>query len=116
MQRPVLARWILTIALAVVFGFFGIDKFWHPLSWIGWIPAWMDGFLTLDAGLWLQIIGAFEILCAVLIILPVRAFRQTGCILMALQILAMLPIVGFNDVSVRDFGLMLAAISLWAMH
>ena len=42
-QRNALAKAILIFELALIFGYFGIDKFVHPLNWIGWIPLWMDG-------------------------------------------------------------------------
>ncbi len=37
------SRWTLIAGLAFVFIYFGIDKFVHPLIWIGWMPAWLDG-------------------------------------------------------------------------
>ncbi len=114
MQRTILAPWLLTAGLAAVFAYFGIDAFWHPVAWMGWIPAWMDGLFTLDAGLWLQIIGAFELLCAALIVVPIIPLRKTGCLLMAAFLLLLMPFTGLNDLSIRDFGLMMGALSLWA--
>lgn len=115
MQRPTLALWTLTLGLASVFAFFGVDKFLHPIVWIGWIPEWMEGLLWIDSGLWLQIIGTFEIFCAVLILVPIHTLRKAGAMLMTLQLIAILPIVGFNDVGVRDFGLLLSTMALWMM-
>ncbi len=112
MQRSSLATWSLSIGLAVVFVFFGVDKFVHPTVWIGWIPTWMDGIARLTANGWLQIIGLFEILCAVLVLIPRRSIRKIGALLMTIQILLILPIAGLNDIGIRDFGLLMSALAL----
>lgn len=112
MQRIRLATWILTLGLFAVFGWFGIDKFLTPAAWLGWMPAWMDGLAGLPIGTWLQIVGALEILFAVMLVIPMRSVRRAGAIFMALQLLAILPIAGFNDVGLRDFALMMSAMAL----
>ncbi len=115
MQRNTLANWIITLGLAVVFIWFGIDKFLTPDNWIGWIPAWMDGLLGMPKTTWLSFIGASEILFAILVIIPVTPIRRAGAILIALQLLAILPIAGFNDIGLRDFAMMMSAIALAVM-
>lgn len=112
MQRIRLATWILSVGLAAVFGWFGIDKFLTPAVWIGWIPAWMDGLFGMPVDVWLKIIGVGEIVVAILLLVPVRNVRRAGAILVALQLLAILPIAGFNDIGLRDFAMMLSAIAL----
>lgn len=112
MQRIRLATWILSAGLFVVFGWFGIDKFLMPNDWIGWIPAWMDGLLGMPNTTWLMIIGAAEILFAIALLIPIRNVRRAGAILIAIQILGILPIVGFNDIGMRDFAMMMSAIAL----
>lgn len=106
------AHGLLTAALAIVFLYFGIDKFAHPTLWIGWIPLWMDGLLGMSVNVWLGLIGALEILFALLLLFPVRKVRQAACILIALHLVAILTQVGWNDVGVRDTGLLLAALAL----
>ena len=112
MQRKTAAIVLLVIALAFVFGAFGIGKFTDPLLWIGWVPAWMDGLLGLPKTSWLKIIGLSEILLAVLLIIPVRKIQQTAVILMAIQLLGILTITGWNDIAIRDIGLLLSCLSL----
>jgi uncharacterized membrane protein len=112
MQRLRLGTWILAIGLAIVFAWFGVDKFLNPVVWLGWIPAWMDGLLGMPATTWLMIIGAGEILFAAMLLVPVRNVRRAGALLMAVQLLGILPIAGFNDVGLRDFAMMMSAIAL----
>ena len=115
MNRNQLARGFLIAALAFVFGYFGADKFIHPLVWIGWMPPWVDGLLGFSRDVWLRLTGALEILFALLLIIPNRRIRQVGAILIALHLLAVLMQTGWNDVAVRDIGLLLADIALLSL-
>lgn len=115
MQRSVIARNILIIGLAFVFASFGIDKFIHPEIWIGWMPTWMDGLLGMPRETWLTAVGAFETLLAVLLLVPVRAVRQTGAILCVLHLAGILTQTGWNDIAVRDIGLLLMSLGLFAL-
>lgn len=72
------ARWTLICGVAYVFLYFGIDKFIHPLVWIGWIPTWMNGLFTIDKSLWLQIIGSTEIAVGIAVLIPVRIVQKVA--------------------------------------
>lgn len=106
------ARGLLTASMVLVFLYFGIDKFVHPVLWMGWIPLWMDGLLGIPVATWLMIIGATEILLALFVLFPIRKVRQIGCILIALHLVAIITQVGWNDIGVRDMGILLAALAL----
>ena len=112
MQRQSIARWILVAGLVFVFGYFGVDKFLNPLDWIGWIPDWIDGMMGTSKNIWLQIIGGSEILFAAMLLIPVRNLQRAASILMALHLLGVLTQVGWNDVAVRDIGILIADIAL----
>jgi hypothetical protein len=103
---------ILTAAMVLVFGYFGIDKLVHPDLWIGWIPLWMEGMLTLSRNAWLTIIGLTEVLLAILLIIPIRNVRKAGAIIIALHLVAILTQVGWNELGIRDLGLLLADLAL----
>ncbi len=115
MQRQTFAIWSLKIGLIFIFGYFGIDKFLHPLLWIGWIPPWMDGLLGMTKDVWLQIIGGMEMLFALLLLIPIRPIQKTGAALMALNLIGILTQVGWNDMGARDFGLMMMSIALFLL-
>jgi uncharacterized membrane protein len=112
MQRPSNPDIILTLGLAFVFGTFGIDKFLNPNDWLQWIPMWMEGLLSFPRTTWLSIIGFSEIVMALMILVPIRQIRQIGLVLMALHLLGILTQTGWNDVAVRDIGLLAAVIAL----
>lgn len=115
MQRSALAQWLLIAALVIVFGWFGIDKFLSPGLWIGWIPAWMEGLMGLPRETWLKIIGTSEMLFAVLLLIPQRRIRQAAALLIALHLIAVISQTGWNDIGVRDIGLLLSSLSLLAL-
>lgn len=115
MQRPNSAKWLLILSLVFVFGFFGIDKFVHPLTWIGWLPVWIDGLGGLPKDAWLKLVGAAEIIFALLLLFPVKRVRQAGVLLLIVHMLGILTQVGWNDIAVRDIGIMISAIALLAL-
>ncbi len=113
MSRASTAKWTLIAGLAFVFGYFGIDKFLHPTVWVGWIPAFMDGLLGMDKFLWLKIIGVTEIVIAVCLMLPVRLAQQIAIIVGMVQLVTIIWIGGWNDIAVRDSGLLCSLIALF---
>lgn len=102
----------LTISLVFVFGYFGVDKMVHPEYWIGWIPRWMDGLLGLTDHAWLIVIALAEIFLAVLLLMPVPMVRRIGGILICIHLMAILTQTGWNDIAVRDIGLLGATLAL----
>lgn len=115
MQKIALPTWLLILGLAFVFAYFGIDKLIHPLIWIGWIPLWMEGLLGLTREGWLLLTGILEILFAILLLLPIRTARRIGAALISLHLLAILTQTGWNDIAVRDIGLLLSSLALLAL-
>lgn len=112
MQRPVIARNILIAGQVFIFGYFGLDKFINPEIWLGWVPLWMDGLLGMPRETWLNIAGTSEVLMAVLLLIPIRAVRFTGAALIAAHLVFILTQVGWNDLGIRDLGLLIADIAL----
>ncbi len=110
-MRPI-PRWILIIGLAFVFGYFGIDKFIHPLTWSGWIPAAFDGMLGMGKDQWLKIFGVIEIVIALGLLLPMFILQRVAAGLAALHLFAVLTQTGWNDIAVRDIGLVTIALAL----
>lgn len=113
MQRQSIAKWLLIAALAFVFGYFGVDKWVHPEFWIGWIPGSFEGLMGLSREAWLVAIGGTEVLFALLLLIPFRNVQRAGAILVALHLIAILTQVGWNDIGIRDIGLLLSSLALF---
>lgn len=98
----------LRISLGILFLFFGIDKLINPNSWIGWVPRWIWGVMDIDFFILSQ--GILEALIGALLVggLFTRIVAAIASILMLLIIVS----IGFNDIAIRDIGLLGASLSL----
>jgi uncharacterized membrane protein YphA (DoxX/SURF4 family) len=101
------AHLVLRLGLAIVFGWFGIDKFLHVEAWYGWIPGWL-AFVPQDA--FLYVLGSAEVIIALLLLggKYVR-FASIAC---AAFLAGVVLSFGINEVTVRDIGLIAAALAL----
>lgn len=107
----------IRIGLAIVYCWFGVDKFIRPDYWINaWMPAWAQhiaqalGMSTTDAVI---LIGIFEVLVATSLVTGffIRVFAVIAIVFLATG----LVVHGFNEVLVRDIGLIagLLALAIW---
>lgn len=78
------------------------------------MPTWMEGLAGLSRDGWMYLTGASEIIIAIMLVIPLRVVRQTGAILAALHLVAVLTQTGWNDVAVRDIGLLFMSLGLFA--
>ena len=104
---------ILRIGLAVVFLWFGIDKFIHVQNWIGWIPDWMVSIIPLSLATFMYFQGFIETLVGLALLIGFRV--RTASFFAALAILGVLASLigtGQTEILLRDLGLLAASISL----
>lgn len=99
-------------AAITVFGLFGADKFIHPASWIGWIAPWMEHVSGISRATLLQIAGGFELLLAAALLFPQKLVRRIAAWSMVMHLLFILTQTGFNDLFIRDFGLLLSVVAM----
>ena len=99
---------ILRIGLALVLIWFGINQLIEPAAWSGLV----NGFLAnLISPITLVMInGVAEIVMAIFLILGL--FTRIVAVIHALHLLVIISALGYNDIAVRDFGLMVGAIAL----
>ena len=112
MDRKQLAKYLLIGALVFVFGWFGLDKLRNPILWSGFLPLGMDGLFQVGNDTWIVVIGILELLFAFLLLIPVRRVRQVAATLMVLHLVGILWQVGWNDIGVRDIGLLISGVAL----
>lgn len=113
MSSVTAARWILIAGIAFVFLYFGIEKFVHPDLWIGWMPGWIDGLAGQTDDTWMQIIAVTEIVIAIAVVVPIRVVQKAGALFGTIHLAGILTQVGWNDVAVRDVGLISMTMALW---
>src|SRR3989344_8471950 len=107
----------LRIGLAIVFFWFGIDKFLDPTYWLhAWMPAWVVPFASrfgVTASQIVYINGIFEVLIGLSLVTGV--FMRFFSLLGVLFLVGIAFVVGITEITVRDAGLVgaLLAIVLW---
>jgi hypothetical protein len=114
MKNDRLPYWLLTLGLAFVFGWFGVDKLLDPLNWIGWIPSWMDGFLGMEKLMWTKLIGGAEMTLAIGLFIP--KIKHTASLLIVLNLIAIVGVTRFSEIGVRDVGLLFMALALLSLN
>jgi len=106
---------IMRIALGFVFGWFGISEILNPAYFSGYIPLFIANLSFFNSNLFIQAHGIILALLSLCLIFKFK-LRIAGLlsILMLVQIIiSLLLISGFNEIVVRDIGLLGLAISIW---
>lgn len=102
---PIFVRY----GVGIVFLLFGIDQTFSPESWFSWLPIW-----TLDLPIsqltFITVLGIFNLIVGVLLI--VGFLTRIAALLGSLHLLGVIISLGYNDISIRDFGLFLASLSI----
>lgn len=97
-------------ALPIVFG---IDKFTNVLvHWDLYLAPWLDRLSPFTAHDTMLVIGAIEIVAGLAIAFKPRYGAYVVAAWLAGIVINLLTFPGFYDVALRDFGLMLAALTL----
>ncbi len=111
------SQYSLRIGLAIVYVWFGVDKFIHAAYWIDtWMPLWAQhaaraiGMSPTNVVL---LLGIFEVLMATSLLTGffLRIFAAVGLAILVL----VLAFHGFNEIMVRDIAIIsaLVALILW---
>ena len=113
-----LLRTLFTVAPIL----FGLDKFFNILPhvpsdavtshWSRYLAGWIDTVLPGNADQGMYIIGAIEIVAGVLVAVAPRIGAWVVAAWLAGIIVDLLTLSGYYDVALRDFGLLVAAITL----
>ncbi len=108
-QAFLLLRTVFTVAPIA----FGLDKFANLLTdWPGYLAPWIDGLVPGTAQQAMYAVGIVEIVAA----LVVAGWPRFGGYLVAAWlggiIVNLLLVGGYGDIALRDFGLLLGALTL----
>lgn len=108
-QAFLLLRTVFTVAPVL----FGLDKFANLLTdWPGYLAPWVDGIVPGSAQQAMYAVGVVEVVAGVVVALAPRFGGLLVAAWLAGIIVNLLTIPGFNDVALRDFGLLVAAVAL----
>lgn len=103
---------LLRIGLSLVFLWFGIKQLLTPSWGIALLPSWTH-YLGITETAFVIANGLFEVVLGILLILGL--FTRCAAILLTLHLVGILLTLGYNEIAVRDFGLMMGTLAV-ALH
>jgi hypothetical protein len=119
---PVRADWrdpgyqafsLLRLAFTVAPIAFGLDKFVNVLvDWPTYLAPWINDIAPGSSQDFMYVVGAIEILAGIIVALKPRYGAYVVAGWLAGIVINLLTYSAFYDIALRDFGLMLAALTL----
>jgi hypothetical protein len=107
------AFWMLRLAFAAAPIAFGLDKFFNVLvDWPVYLAPWINDIAPGSGQDFMYLVGAIEVLAGVLVAIKPRYGAPLVAAWLAGIIVNLLTASGFYDVALRDFGLLLGALTL----
>lgn len=92
---------------------FGLDKFWNQMVyWPQYLAPWIDHIAPGSAQDFMYFVGVVEIVAGIVVLLKPRFGAYLVAAWLAGIVTNLFSYPGWYDVAVRDFGLMLAALTL----
>jgi uncharacterized membrane protein YphA (DoxX/SURF4 family) len=104
---------LLRIAFTVAPIVFGLDKFFNVLvDWETYLAPWIDDIVPGSASTAMHLVGVVEIVAGISVALKPRYGAYVVAAWLGGIIVNLLTYSGFYDIALRDFGLMLGALTL----
>ena len=104
---------LLRIAFTVAPIAFGLDKFFNVMvDWPIYLAPWINDIVPGSGQDFMYLVGGVEILAGVLVAIKPRYGAPVVAAWLAGIIVNLLTVPGFYDVALRDFGLLLGALTL----
>lgn len=104
---------LLRLAFVVAPIAFGLDKFFNVLvHWPNYLAPWINDIAPGSGQDFMYVVGAIELLAGISVALKPRYGAYVVAAWLAGIIITLLTYSGYYDIALRDFGLMLAALTL----
>jgi uncharacterized membrane protein YphA (DoxX/SURF4 family) len=104
---------LLRIAFTVAPIVFGLDKFFNVLvDWEQYLAPWINDIVPGSASTAMHLVGVVEIVAGIFVALKPRYGAYVVAAWLAGIIVNLLTYSGYYDIALRDFGLMLGALTL----
>lgn len=101
----------LILGLGFVFFWFGLDKLIHPENWIGYISPFLSSLIFFNLNSFIYLLGFIELVLGIL--LWTKWKLKFISLLISMHLLLIIIFTGFNEITVRDIGLLTMALSLF---
>ena len=101
--------WALRFGLGLVLIYAGTHALMDPISWLGFIPQWVGNFINLETFLYIH--AVFELVLGLMLIIGL--WLPLAALVIFFNLLAILLFFGIDDITFRDFGLLMMALALF---
>jgi len=92
---------------------FGVDKFFNVMThWPNYLAPWINNIMPGTGQQFMYVVGAIEIVAGLVVALRPRFGGYLVAAWLAGIIINLLILADFYDVALRDFGLLLAGLTL----
>ncbi len=105
-----LAPLFLRLGVGFVFFMFGIDKFKQPEFWLEFMNKQLLFYLPMSPTTFIYLLGGLETIVGFLLIIGL--YTRIAAAIAALNLIGIIVQLGINDATIRDVGLLAAALSL----
>ncbi len=104
---------LMRIAFTVAPILFGLDKFTNVMvDWEGYLAPWINDIVPGSASTAMLLVGVVEIVAGIFVALKPRYGAYVVAAWLGGIIVNLLTYSGYYDIALRDFGLMLGALTL----
>jgi uncharacterized membrane protein YphA (DoxX/SURF4 family) len=104
---------LLRIAFTVAPILFGLDKFFNVMvDWESYLAPWINDIIPGSASTAMHLVGIVEIVAGIFVALKPRYGAYVVAAWLAGIVINLLTYSGYYDIALRDFGLMLGALTL----
>lgn len=93
------------VGLSLVYFWFGFEQLKNAAEWVGYIPQVVIKYSPVDAITLIHFNGAFEVVFGVALFLGLCT--RLSALLLGLHLAHISATLGFNSLSVRDFGIVM---------
>ena len=102
---------IVRIGISLVYLWFGINQLVNPGAWISWVPDYAVKLAPFPVTTLVLINGGLETILGFFLFLGLWTRIVAG--ILSLHALHLLSVVGYGAIGTRDFGIMMAIISVF---
>jgi uncharacterized membrane protein YphA (DoxX/SURF4 family) len=104
---------LLRVAFTVAPIAFGLDKFFNVMvDWPTYLAPWINDIAPGSAQDFMYVVGAIEIVAGLFVAIKPRYGAYVVAAWLAGIVINLLTYSGYYDIALRDFGLMLGALTL----
>src|SRR4051794_9646561 len=104
---------LLRIGFTVAPIAFGLDKFFNVMvNWEKYLASWINDIIPGNASDAMHLVGGIEILAGLIVLVRPRYGAYVVAAWLGGIIINLLTYSGYYDIALRDFGLMLGALTL----